>query len=228
MPYKFTILSALFVIFLLEVPKPSSGFGLLGGRSGGSNVAEILAAGLITGLLMDSRPMSSRPIMHHLRHTIMGGYSMMPPRPMMYPMMRARVPMMRPYRPPMMNRQRYIMKQAMMRQASHQALTARLNEEIHALQAHESVLEAYLARNHQAATDPAIAELLNEEDTIPTAALLLQSSDLMPTAVDFEKAHALATPGLLTAESERESRYILPRIVKHFVQRILRRREQLP
>lgn len=269
----------LIVLLFIEIPTPSLGFGMLqgGGGGGGSSVAEILAAGLITKLLMSNNP-RSMPMLRAMTKPFMGGYSTMQPRHVMYPMMTARYPMMGSFIFPTMHRPHYMMNHAMMAQAAkdhammaqaakdhammaqaakdhammaqaakdhamraqaekdhammaqavedRQVLASRLNEEIKALEAQESMLEAALERTRQGAAT-AITELLNEEETaIPAAALLLETADLVDPTPVLPNPPILPPPEMYqVAPSEPESRYILPRIVRHFVQRLLRRGE---
>lgn len=262
---KMKITSALLIVFLLtEIPTFSMGFGMLSGKGGGgsSSVAEILAAGLITKLLMSNKP-RSRPMYRAIAKPLYGDYSAMHSRQVMYPMIAPRFPMMGSFIYPVIHRPHYMLNHAMMAQAANghammaqaakdhavmaqaakdhalitqaandrQALASRLNEEIKVLEAQESMLEAALERARQGA-DTAITELLNEEETaIPAAALLLETADLVESTPVLETPPVLPAPILpppemyQTAPSEPESRYILPRIVRHFVQRLLRRGE---
>lgn len=228
--------SVLLVVFLIvEVPTPSSGFGMMKGGGSSSSVGEILAAGLITGMLMNNKP---SPVMQALRHPMLGGYGFMHSRHAMPHMLAPRIPLMSQYdmvyRPVVYHRPQYVMNQALITEVNrHQALASRLNEEIRALEAQESILEAYLARVQKGA-EPGLNELLDQEDTIPAAALLL-GTELMDTEGEIENAHvhahAHAQPQMphpemyQVAGSEPDSRYILPRIVRHFVQRLIRRAE---
>lgn len=249
----------LVVMLLVEIPTSSLGFGMMkgGGGGGGSSVAEILAAGLITRLLMENSK-RSMPMLRAMAEPLLSSYSAMQPRHVMYPMMTPRYPMMGSFIFPTIHRPHYMMNHVMMAQAAkdhammaqaakdhammaqaakehamiiqaakeRQALASRLNEEIKALEAQESMLEAALERARQGA-DTAITELLNEEETaIPAAALLLENADLVDTTPILENPPILPPPEMYqAASSEPESRYILPRIVRHFVQRLLRRGE---
>lgn len=231
-----TLNPILIVWLALGIPSPSSGLGMMkGGGGSSSSVAEILAAGLITKMLMSRH--KAMPMIHHAM--IHHAYSPMYPRHPMPPMYAARIPMMGSFvypmmqrRPPYMVNQQRAIHHALLTQAtqaSHasQALTSRLNEEIRALEAHESMLEVALAKTRQG-SEKALNELLNEEETIPTAALLLaadlEAQELLTTEAGLQAARPLPPPELFQAAStEPESRYILPRIVRHFVQRLMRR-----
>lgn len=235
MNQKVKILGVLLAVLLFTgAPTPSSGFGMMKGNSGGSSaVAEILAAGLITGLLMDNRPRTagrlSIPMLRAMVHPFMGGYRSMPSRHAMYPMVTPRYPMMGSYVFPTVRHPHFnIINHAFMTQAAkdNEALASRLAEEIKELETQESILEAALARTRQGA-EQELNELLSEEESaIPAAALLLGTADLIDSSPALKNPHILPPPDMFeTAASEPESRYLLPRIVRHFVQRLMRRTE---
>ncbi|XP_035222088.1 uncharacterized protein LOC118194973 [Stegodyphus dumicola] len=221
----------LVAVQLLNICKPTSAglgiFGMGGGGGGSTEVAEILAAGLITKLLMEEYS-SGGSMFRSLRHNLLSGYNFHPPRHYPHPMMLPRFPMMNHYALPMMHRPRYVMNPAMLHQARTQALASTLNEEIRALQASESYLDAILATAPSSeSSSSSIEELLTEEDTLPTALLLSASNLVTPErSLEDHHHHQIPVPDTYeTAASENESRYILPRIVRHFVQRLMRRAE---
>ncbi|XP_054724788.1 uncharacterized protein LOC129235121 [Uloborus diversus] len=218
----------LLAVQLIVIPQSASAFGgLFGGHHGGrSEVAEILAAGIITKLLMEEY--SPRPtVMHALSHGMMGGYTLELPRPHMHSLMMPRMPMMHPYAlSPMLHHPNIYMQQAtLMHHARKQALESSLKEEIRALEASESLLNAYLASNGDGEATT-LEELLSEDDSLPAAALLLEAAELGDQEEKLTvKADAPVPDVIEAAGSENESRYILPRIARYFVQRLLRRAE---
>ncbi|XP_015906904.1 uncharacterized protein [Parasteatoda tepidariorum] len=222
-----------------------------GGGGGGSDVAEILAAGLITKMLMeDFFHIQGAPLLQSLRHQFIGGYS--PRHPPVhhqvrhYPHMIApRVPMAMSaqYVYPMVPRHPvHLMSQASyMQQARHPIVAAPWNGHYGDLRGSETFVNAYLPVQQERNTPPFIEALLTNEAL--SAATLLLNSDILEDDEEEEaevemkeevndvsevpeKQVENRSETFEASGSENESRYILPRIVRHFVQRIMRRVEQ--
>lgn len=197
-----------------------------GGTSGRSSMFQALRH-QVTSRFNLQAPRQHHPIQHMVapRPAYQGLPTMMAPRrPMMYP-----IPPHILHHHQQQRHHQYLMTQAMMQQAHQHALATAWNNEYRALQGSES-----LVRSSFPALVP-IDELLSDEDTLSVVTILLNSDLLdedeereeeakeeeaqqMPRAEDEE-------PEFETSSSENESRYILPRIVRHFVERIMRRVE---
>ncbi|KAG8178392.1 hypothetical protein JTE90_005284 [Oedothorax gibbosus] len=245
-------------------------FHMFGGDDDGGELAEILAAGLVTKMLMEDlgglgggnnggggggraanvfqtlrNQVTSRFNPPAASHTLQPMIAP-PPRPAYQPMMATHprphiIHPMYPMPPPHIihhhRQQQYMM--ALMQQAHQQALATAWNNQYRAQlqQGSESV-----ARSSPFPSFLPIGELLSDEDTLSVVTILL-NSDLLDDGEDDEqeqkeviaskeveevekpKTDEEEQPEFEASASEGESRYILPRIVSHFVQRIMRRME---
>ncbi|XP_055937128.1 uncharacterized protein LOC129966653 [Argiope bruennichi] len=197
--------------------------------------------------------MRAPPPVHHYQPMIAPRRPMMHPAgPMVAPTAPIpRRPVMHPYMMAMMHRhQQYMMHQALMQQARQQMLATAWNNEYRMNNrpyASETVINSYVP------VLPTFGEILSDEGTLSAAILL--NSDLLDSDDEEEQEREeeedeegeevemvreeepkeqekqTKTPKSTSSEefevasSDHETHYILPRIMKHIVQRILRRVE---
>ncbi|GFQ94365.1 uncharacterized protein TNCT_210321 [Trichonephila clavata] len=214
-------------------------FNSLGGGGGGGSQGRSVFPAIrqfIGGYSMRPPPVHHyQPMIAPRRPMLHPAASMVPPaRPMVAP----RRPMMHPYSLAMMHRHhQYMMHQALMQQARQQALATAWNNEYRTPYASETIIPTYVP------LIPTFSEILGDEDTLSAATILL-NSDLLDNEDEEEEEEEereevvreevepkepeetpVSKEEYEVASSDHESRYILPRIVRHFVQRLMRRVE---